>query len=161
MQPNVLWRQTNRVCDLLTIAHQFGHVMHYNLSMDSQPFYRFMPINIVKETFGFFWEALGLAYLCAIADEQTQDMLQRSYSLRSYHQWEEALRLKKEQKAKPALFYPLARQLGEKLALQVLQQTLSKNDVMSLMQRGKNLSTEELIVVTNSVKYLKTTPYYV
>ncbi len=143
--PNVLWCSNGQKGDWLILCHELGHVMHYNLAMDNQNFYQFEPSILVKEIIAFFWEALSLMYMVQHTEPLEANVFMSDYKKQSGWYTSNAESLKQQNKVEYASYYPLARAIGEHLALALQNNRVSREQITDYMSMGANLKVSTLM----------------
>lgn len=143
--PNILWYNNFSIGDDLVLWHELAHVMHYNLAMENQNFYQFEPSILVKEIIAFFWEALSLVYITQSTEPDEAKAFWNAYREQSDWYIKNAGDLKKENKVEYGSYYPLARATGERLALALLDNRVSRKQIIDYMCMGEKLTATTLI----------------
>ncbi|MGD8121917.1 hypothetical protein [Vibrio sp. TRT 2004] len=143
--PNILWYNNFIIGDDLVLWHELAHVMHYNLAMENQSFYQFEPSILVKEIIAFFWEALSLVYITQTTKPDEAKAFWNAYKEQSDWYIKNAGDLEKENKVEYGSYYPLARATGERLALALLDNRVSRKQIIDYMCMGEKLTATTLI----------------
>lgn len=143
--PNILWHNGGRHLDCLTLWHELGHVMHYNLSMANKNFYQFEPSLLVKEIIAFFWEALLLIYVIETSNQQEANAFFNDYIRQTNSYILSAKRLKAQEKTEYESYYPIARYIGELLVVEFLENRISRQQIIGYMCMGATLKATTLI----------------
>lgn len=144
-KPNVLWNRNDEYTDCLTLWHEIGHVIHYNLSMANQNFYQFEPSVLIKEIFAFFWEALLLCYATQSSSKQQAKALFTSYKLQSEYYSAITEKTKNKKDRTYESHYPYARYIGEQLVVAYLGERISQQQIIDYMSMGAKLTATTLI----------------
>lgn len=66
--PFVFMNYYNRLNDMMTLAHEYGHALHSHLSMENQPYVTFNYVPLIAETASTFNEVLVIRHLIARAE---------------------------------------------------------------------------------------------
>jgi len=134
----VLWNKHNKYQDVLTVCHELGHVLHYRLAMEEQSFYYFEPIEIIRETFAFFFEGIALFYLCYFSDEKVKKLLVDDFKKQRENY------LSSNSNYIYGSYYHNAIVLSDILILGYIESKIKQKDIWSLMKMGGRLNTKIL-----------------
>ncbi|RKF17792.1 hypothetical protein DBZ36_11045 [Alginatibacterium sediminis] len=152
--PKVTVQQSNPHQECLELAHEIGHYTHYSCAMKHQHFYGFEPCTLVKEILAFSIESLGLVLLSHVQPLFSTSLFENYIAQSKYYFLQSSSsRLRgvtTNDNPVPSVFsnqdvYPLARVVGQRLAIGLLDARISTSEYAALFSKGAHLSVEELI----------------
>ena len=123
------------------LAHEMGHCIHFYLSMLKQHFYAFEASIYVRESLAFMFEALTLVFFCNRSNASDKKAHIEQYKKNSSYYLGENSGVTDSYRK----YYPLARIVGEALAVRIITGKITSEKIVEWLCSGGHLKIEELV----------------
>ena len=123
------------------LAHEMGHCIHFYLSMLKQHFYAFEASIYVRESLAFMFEALTLVFFCNRSNASDKKAHIEQYKENSSYYLGENSGVTDSYRK----YYPLARIVGEALAVRIITGKITSEKIVECLCSGGHLKIEELV----------------